>query len=408
MDLSTWVKTPSRYRGSRIAISVINYQEKNAHPSTLNSTKSARSFRSTLMYHSPEEVPHDNKAELLRHCKPEDHPILGSVRMSLMIGAETRESKAAIEQVRNSLSHDVRQALTSYTPTLPKADVAKIREFVESAIVLTLPLTSYTVTTLLRPAMHFVHWAFCICGAELDASVIFTQPVIEKYVHETMPTLTDGTKRNYRAWLLRVAESVNPDANPNNPMPLAARALEIPYTDDELDGLDRWAAGQRTAYLRENAEVFLALGIGAGLSAKEMVQVRAKDISADANGAVIVTVAGEPGRTVVVTARYEQTLSHAASNTPASAFVFLPKRTRTTNDVVSAFVSRTERPRGTPTVRSRKMRNTWLVLHLTNRVDVTTLMQAAGLQSLESISRLAQFVPSPSDTERTAMLRGAL
>jgi hypothetical protein len=37
---------------------------------------------------------------------------------------------------------------------------------------------------------------------------------------------------------------------------------------------------------------------------------------------------------------------------------------------------------------------------------VFTLMEAAGLQSLESISRLAIFVPRPSDDDRTAQLRG--
>lgn len=380
----------------------------NAHPSATNSVKNAPTTRATRASYSAAELPNDPKAELLRHRKPADHPILGSERMSLLIGPQSPESQATIMNVRNSLSTDVLDAFSSYKPELPTDDVAIIRQFVESAVVLTLPLTSYTVTTLLRPAMYFVHWAVCICGAELDASTVFTQPVIEQYVHETMPDLTDGTKRNYRAWLLRVAEAVNPDANPNNPMPLAGRALETPYSSAELDALDRWASGQRTAYLRQNAAVFLALGIGAGLPAKEMVQVRAEDITVDENGAVAIAVVGQLKRSVIVTARYEKTLSHAAKTAPTGAFVFLPKRTRTNNDVVSAFVGRTDTPRGTPPVRSRKMRNTWLVRHLTNRVDVTTLMEAAGLQSLESISRLAQFVPTPSAAERVIMLRGAL
>jgi hypothetical protein len=43
---------------------------------------------------------------------------------------------------------------------------------------------------------------------------------------------------------------------------------------------------------------------------------------------------------------------------------------------------------------------------MANRVDVLTLMEAAGLKSLESISRLASFVPRPSDQERIEQLRG--
>lgn len=379
----------------------------NAHPPIIDRAAMAPTSPAKFAVHSPGEVPDDSKAELLRFLNPAQHPILGSVRMSLLIGPSTPESKAAIQRIRDGLSADVLTALTSYAPELPEEGIATIRGFVEDAIVLTLPLTSYSVTTLLRPAMHFVHWAVCICGADLDAGLIFTQPVIEHYVTATMPDLTDGTKRNYRAWLLRVAEAVNPDANPTNPKPLAGRALESPYTVEDEDALERWAAGQRTPYLRQNAAVFLALGTGAGLSAKEMVLVRAEDVTVDDTGAVAVAVAGTPGRTVVVTARYEKTLRRAAKATPAGAFVFLPKRTRTKNDVVSAFVSRTHTPRGYPPVRARKMRNTWLVRHLVNRVDVTTLMQAAGLESLESISRLAQFVPVPTEAERISMLRGA-
>jgi hypothetical protein len=48
------------------------------------------------------------------------------------------------------------------------------------------------------------------------------------------------------------------------------------------------------------------------------------------------------------------------------------------------------------------------VTHMTNRVDVLTLMEAAGLQSLETISKLAIFVPRPSTDDRNAQLRGAL
>jgi len=43
-----------------------------------------------------------------------------------------------------------------------------------------------------------------------------------------------------------------------------------------------------------------------------------------------------------------------------------------------------------------------------NRTDVFTLMEAAGLQSLESISKLAKYVPRLSETDRDAQLRGAL
>jgi hypothetical protein len=91
---------------------------------------------------------------------------------------------------------------------------------------------------------------------------------------------------------------------------------------------------------------------------------------------------------------------------PPGLFAFLPNRVRTGHEVVSAFVSRSSMPPGSPVVRASKLRNTWLVRQMTNRVDVLTLMSAAGLQSLESISRLASYVPRPSEKDRLAQLRG--
>ena len=88
--------------------------------------------------------------------------------------------------------------------------------------------------------------------------------------------------------------------------------------------------------------------------------------------------------------------------------MFLPKRSRTENDVVSAFVRRTSRPAGIPLITVRKMRNTWFVGQMTNRTDVFTLMESAGLQSLESLSKLAKYVPRPTPADRDEQLRGTL
>jgi integrase len=350
-------------------------------------------------------VTYDKQSELLRYADDVDPTLADKARMTL--GNEsTADDVAAMNELRTGLAEDVAAKFRAYTPELPAEQVGIIRKFVEDAVILTLPITSYTVETLLRPAMHFVYWAVFVVGADLDAQIIFTRKLIEHYVRETMPDLTDGTRRNYRAWLFRVAEVANPEANPNNPMPLSKRALEDPYSLDDEDTLDRWAAGQSTPYQRENAAALLALGCGAGLSASEIVLVRREDITVDESGAVHVRVSGKASRTVVVRARYEKTLKRALTATAEGAFVFMPKRKRTGNDVVSAFIGKTDNPAGMPVVRARKMRNTWLVRHLTDRVDVTTLMNAAGLQSLESISRLAQFVPTIDEADRVKMLRG--
>jgi hypothetical protein len=289
--------------------------------------------------------------------------------------------------------------------------VAFIRQFVSDSIALALPLTAYSVETLMGPVMRFVHWSVFVVGCELDAKIIFDRNLIDTYVREALPDdFAPGTRRNYRAWILRVAEVVNPDKTPHIPIPLNSKSMEIPYSEADIVALDRWAAGQPTEYRSVGAATLVALGAGAGLTSIEIAHLKSDSVTIHGNGTVEieVTVAGEFKRRVVVTSEFEDIIAAQVKMLPSDKFVFLPKRSRVENDVVSAFVSRTVRPAGSLTVTVRRLRNTWLVNQMTNRTDVLTLMEAAGLQSLESISRLAQFVPRPVADDRDAQLRGEL
>ncbi|MBC7593788.1 MAG: hypothetical protein H7288_07610 [Kineosporiaceae bacterium] len=324
------------------------------------------------------------------------------------VGEVAREAMAGL---RASLDEDVLRRLQQYEPALQAEQVAHIRNFVEDAIILTLPLTTHSVETLIRPVMHFVHWAVFVVGCELDAAAIFDRDLVETYVREALPVeRTAGTRRNYRAWIFRVAEAVNPNKNPRSPMPLNQKTMEVPYSSDEMADLDRWAAGQPTPHGRESAAILIALGAGAGLTSVEIAQLTASAVSVLPEGLVQiqVTVNGVPKRRVVVSAEFENIVAAHVAMLAPEKFVFLPARERNTNDVVSAFVGRTYRPAGWLPVTVRRLRNTWLVTQMTNRVDVLTLMETAGLLSLESISRLAQFVPRPSEDDRAAQLRGVL
>jgi hypothetical protein len=345
-------------------------------------------------------------AEILRFGTPNYNPQVAAARRTLCGGVADAEGKVAMAAIRAALPAAAVKEMVDYTPDLPAEYVAQIRAFVEDAVSLALPHTPYAAEALMRPTIHFVYWAVFVVGAEQDATVIFQRELIEHYVRETISKRTEGTRRNYRACLFRVAEAVNPEANPRNPMPLNQRALDTPYTSDELAVLDGWAAGQSSAYSRRAATTLIALGGGAGLSSREITHLRAESVTVGADNSVTIhTTEGRP-RDIPVAARYENALAKAVKGLSGELFVFLPKRTRTENDVVSAFVARTSRPTGTPTVRVQRLRNTWLVHQMANRVDVLTLMEAAGLKSLESISRLASFVPRPSDQERIEQLRG--
>jgi integrase len=355
---------------------------------------------------------YDAAAMILRFGEPAEDRSIAAARATFYPRVPVGEgARTAMNEIRARLDDASAAKMRDYEPELPPEYVKVIRAFVEDSVALALPLTSYSVETLLRPVMHFVYWAVFVVGCDLDALVVFDRELIQNYVPEALPAnLAAGTKRNYRAWITRVAEVVNPDKNPRNSTPLNQKDMEAPYSEDEIVALDRWAAGQATAYKRQGAAVLIALGAGAGLSAVEIANLRRESVTVHDDGTVEiqVLVKDEWKRRVIVTAEFEQIIATAVEGLSGNSMVFLWKRNRTENDVVSAFVGKCAKPRGTPTVQGRRLRNTWFVSQMTNRVDVLTLMEAAGLQSIESISRLAKFVPRLSTDDRDAQLRGAL
>lgn len=384
---------------------------KSTRPSTgRTATTTAVSRRDHVL--KPASVTYDASQRILRFGEVFEDPAIVTARTTLQLGTAVAESaKGAMDAIRARISDDVARKFTEYEPSLPSADVAVIRSFVADSIALALPMTAYAVETLLGPVMRFVHWAVFVVGCELDALIVFDRDLIETYVREVLPReLAPGTRRNYRAWIFRVAEVVNPDKNPRKPMPLNEKSMGAPYTESDIIALDRWAAGQSTPYRRSNAATLVALGAGAGLSSIEIAHLKRDAVTVRTDGSLELTVFvnGDLKRRVVVSAEFEEIIATQVGDLPDDTFVFLPQRSRTENDVVSAFVAKTLHPRGTPTVTVRRLRNTWLVTQMVNRVDVLTLMEAAGLQSLESISRLAQFVPRPTADQRDAQLRGTL
>ena len=353
------------------------------------------------------DVTYDSEARVLRFGRTSDDPSLAAARMTLRGGVSDDTDQAAMAAARAALSALSAKKMAEYVPDLPAEQLESIRPFVEDAVALALPQTTYSVETLMGPCIHFAYWAVYVVGAELDATIIFNRELIEHYVRDNLPDLTQGTQRNYRSWLFRVAEAVNPEANPRNPMPLNERSLDTPYDEAERVALDRWAAGQGTVYMRRGASTLIALGAGAGLTSVEIATLRRDSVTVSPDRVVTINVTNDGRvRTVIVRARYEKSLAKAIRDLPGESFVFLPKRTSTKNNVVSAFVARASSPTGSPSVRVRRLRNTWLVQQMTDRVDVFTLMEAAGLQSLESISRLASYVPRLSNDARIAQLRG--
>lgn len=165
---------------------------------------------------------YDKSEKVLRFAEVFEDRRLVLARTTLQLNsAQPNGAVAAMVEMRAATDVSALARLANYMAPLPPANAAVIRDFVADAITLTLPQTVYTVEALVGPVTLFVYWAVFVVGCDQDANIIFDRDLIESYVRDELPaTHSDGTRRNHRAWITRVAEAVNPNKNPRAPMPL--------------------------------------------------------------------------------------------------------------------------------------------------------------------------------------------
>lgn len=297
-------------------------------------------------------------------------------------------------------------AITNFIPEMPPEHWAAIGGFVRAAVTDCDQQTPYKARELLISACRHVHWCVYTAGLPLERETIFHRDVIAEYAAHGCPELRPASAGNRRSQLLRMAERLLPPQQRTSRLaPFPPARASAPYTPAEQVALRSWATGQTTTYKQVNCQVLLALGLGAGLSAAEVGGVRARHILVDGEG-VMVEVAGERARLVPVLAEWEPALvTIAEAAIRPDLYVFRPRRDGNPRNQVSSFVKQTSISGVRPNL--QRMRATWLVTHLTAGTPVKALVQAAGLESLEPLTRFLCFVPAVDPDAYRLALRKA-
>ncbi len=291
-----------------------------------------------------------------------------------------------------------------YRPRLAASYWEAIGPFVSAAVedVLTQSST-YTDRELYAAATPLCLWAWQSAGMALDRDEIFRVSSIDRFAAIGMPGYRSSAGKNtIRSRLLRMGEILRTPTTPSRQLrPLGNSDPTAPYSPSELIELRSWARAQSTPARRRNAQALLALGLGAGLSGKEILAVQADDVITEHPG-IRVVVRGPRAREVVVLARWEDGLADL-SGQPQSP-VFRSGRSTDNENLITDFVSRS---RGRVHVQARRMRATWLVHHLESGTPMTVLLAASGVATLEALDRFMRFVPKPDPGHATRALRGA-
>ena len=299
----------------------------------------------------------------------------------------------------------VAEKIERYTPLMPQAHWAAIEEFVRSSVTEAQPATPYAARDLLSGFTQLVRWAWQR-GYELDRRVILDRFVIEEFIATGCPaSWSSGSRGNRRSQLFRLSESLlGVEARTPRLLPLAPSEPSEPYTLSELVAFRSWAGGQTTVAKRRSAMVLLSLCAGAGLSAEDLTGLQVRHI-AMVDGCLVVNVQGRRARQTCVLAEWETELADIVASMPPDVYVFKPQRTAISKNAVSNFLIQTS---GATRPNSQRLRVTWIVHHLSAATPVIVLLNAAGVSSLEALTRYVQFVPDPEPAEACARLRAGI
>ena len=298
-------------------------------------------------------------------------------------------------------SEEARLILDNYTPRIIEPEVwDEIGAFVRDAALTAAPQSAYSAHRLAAVLTSFVAWTCHLRGMPQDAAVVFRRSTIQRYIEHQRTTgaLTEGTLRNYRAMLYRVQEVLVPNpALPPSPA-LNKRSTVDPYSEAEVRLIRWWTTGQNTGLKIRKAMALSSLCLGAGLRAKEVIDLTAADIQVDDAGVLIHTA----GREVPLLAEWEQTLLHVLQPLAPSDLVFGSPTRKSTRNALSDFVGNTS---GSIKPRSDRMRATWLVTQLRSRTDIRALMRAAGITKFENLISYIEFIPELDNVAYRQALR---
>ncbi|MEU5691076.1 hypothetical protein [Actinosynnema sp. NPDC020468] len=296
----------------------------------------------------------------------------------------------------------VRQRIADYVPRHAPRRWNLVADDVRALVWKAGPGTPQEATELLlvvaRLALH------CHLNRRLDPGSWPEPDTVAWFLDTGCGDLKPQTRSVYRARLRRLSEAIF-GVDGAKPVPLSASDCSRPYRAEEQRALWSWARSQSTEALRFDCRLLLALGLGCGLTAEEIVGLRTAGIrTAESNGAVVVAVVGRRERLVVCRHTEEDELAELAEGA-AAGYLFSHNAVRTKN-LTATVLARAHRREDTPPIRVSRLRNTWLSARLAERVPVTTLLSAAGLDSLASLDRLLPHLPPVGEAQSERYLRG--
>lgn len=229
-------------------------------------------------------------------------------------------------------------------------------------------------------------------GIEVTPEALLDQDVVEAFCVRGCAHLDVRTRATYRSACYRAALALTSAPGRVRPSPLGAVATAAPYSPAERAELVSIAGAQRREATRASALVMICAGIGAGLTAWELVALRGVHVRRRHEDVVIGVLGRRPRIVVVAGPTYAEGLWGLAG-AGGEEVLFRPglvKRSykNAVNDVARRLVCDPNAPRFS----IHRARASFICDHLGHRTPLAELLAVSGLDDVGSLARYSSHL----------------
>ncbi|GAA4481370.1 hypothetical protein [Microbacterium panaciterrae] len=267
-----------------------------------------------------------------------------------------------------------------------------IADFVRATVVQLAYLPTRVVRSYLTSLSKLALWAYLHGMPLQDPADILTPSVLFRFDKEELSKHTPAARRNERTRLRNLIGRIGDDdpTYPRKPPQRDIRPSLWYYSPDEQVAFVSSTNTRNTERQRNNMRVFLGLGFGAGLTAKEINDARVGDITQIA-GHTVVRVHGKHPRTVPVRADWAGLLIRGLGNRDPDDVAIDGYRESRKADSLAYYLHR-DAP-NEPHPHASGMRATWIIEHLMRGLRPDVLAGLAGV----SVDGLVAYMPRMPD-----------
>ncbi|MDQ1249980.1 MAG: hypothetical protein QG597_4357 [Actinomycetota bacterium] len=339
--------------------------------------------------------------------KRKQKPMSRSARLAAAKAAMTAATEQSPRPQVAPLEAPVAAAIAAFYPLKTDPAVwARIESVTREALTAYRPASPKWVSSHGGWVSRYVAWvAAGIDSADCEADgltvqSLCTEGLVEAYLAGPLSTTSVQTRSSVRTVLRRVVRNVSGTPTPER---IGHQPVQPPYAPAQCAAMVRLSRNQPTVARRRALSAVVALGLGAGLDARDQRRVAPDDVSrvdlGDGATVTVVTVRGPRPRTVVMRQAYVALLDEAVAlhveqgrSPSAPLFGLVESRHNVVCAVTGSSVTATGRG---VEISAARLRATWLVAAMCARVPLAVLLNAAGLRSARTLADLLAYCPPP-------------